>query len=91
MNDEDFDYEAEAVSIWSKLNSSERECMLQFWKQGPVYDGYVISKTIRDKLLDMKLIVKISLGAAGGDGYQALTYLGHRVYKYGTQHEGEKR
>jgi hypothetical protein len=53
------------------------EQLNQLDKQGPVWDGDVISKSDRTELLSIGAAVKVLV--KGEDGFQACTYLGHQI------------
>jgi hypothetical protein len=89
--------DADYKIIWDTLPANAREVLMQLCKHGPTYDGDLVSKSGRDTLLDTNLAVKMVMGDDWSytrrdlnlkrpqceEGYQAATYRGLRVYKYG--------
>lgn len=53
------------------------EALYQLHKNGPVWDGDVISKSYRDELLDCGACAKVCV--KGEDGYNACTYFGRAL------------
>lgn len=81
------DWARDQFQIWKTLSGSAQETLHGLCKNGPTYDGDVLSKTGRDELLRQKLASKIVV-ANGEDGYQAATYLGLHVFKAGRFYKG---
>lgn len=59
------------------LSAVQIETLRAIHDRGPLYDGDVPSKAIRDELLEMDLIEKVVVG--GEQGFQACTYFGSSV------------
>lgn len=76
LTDEDY------ARMWNDLPSNAKETLRCLCICGPTYDGCVPSKTGRDTLLDKKMAAKIVI-KNNEQGYQAATYLGSRVFRYG--------
>ena len=55
------------------------EPLYQLAKNGPVWDGNVISKSCRDSLLDAGACAKVLV--RGEDGFNACTYLGRELLR----------
>lgn len=87
MNDTIFSESVEARErrVWISLGKDARDVLAQLYEHGPTYDGHVVSKCGRDLLVKHGLAVKICR-AHGEEGYQAMTYLGRRVYKCGQEY-----
>jgi len=66
---------------WDALPSSHREQLSQLLFQGPVWDGYIISKADRDDLIDLGLAVRCCF--QGEQGYTAATYIAYSIFKQG--------
>jgi hypothetical protein len=89
MENEDEIRQEKERDLWRSLSGAARDTIHCLFKYGPTYDGNVPSKLGRDELLDKKLAVKMCM-KMGEDGYQALSYLGNRVYRRGLELEKEK-
>ena len=63
-----------AFALFITLEVGDVAVLKQLIKEGPIWDGDLISKAGRDTLLDTKLATKIVV--KGKQGYQAATYLG---------------
>lgn len=67
------------------MDSAERDCIIACYKNGPIFDGDVPSKTGRDSLLKKGHMAKVIV--QGKYGYNACTYKGawaHRLLKAGA-------
>lgn len=73
------DFEHAVLDVARLLSKSEMECLGQLVQQGPVEDGDLVSKSPRDKLLNLGLATKVVV--AGQDGFNAANYLGFKVFK----------
>lgn len=62
-----------------EMNSAERDTLIGAFRQGPLYDGEVPSKSGRDALLSDGFIAKVIV--KGEDGFNACTYKGLRAYR----------
>ena len=89
----DAEYQAE----YDALPANAKEVLHQLCVYGPTYDGDVVSKSGRDILLDKGFAAKIVMGKdwvcprdwkkprpENEQGFQAATYRGSRVYRYGV-------
>lgn len=81
MRENDSKYFAYGAIAWDGLTPSEREQLRQLLFHGPVYDGYIISKTDRNQLIEYGLAVRCCF--MGEQGYTAATYLAYSVHKQG--------
>lgn len=68
-----------AIIRVQEMGSGERDTLLCAWKNGPVYDGDVPSKSARDSLMADGFIAKVVV--RGEQGYNACTYKGHAAYR----------
>lgn len=53
--------------------------LIAFVEEGPLWDGDVPSKSGRDKLIDLGLLIRVVV--KGEDGYTAANYHGAEVYR----------
>ena len=67
--------------VWDALEPDQREQLKQLLYQGPVWDGYVISKTARNDLINYGLAVRCCF--MGEQGYTAASYLAYSVCEQG--------
>jgi hypothetical protein len=67
--------------VWDGLTGIEREQLRQLLFQGPVWDGSVISKSSRDRLIEYGLAIRCCF--KGEQGYTAATYIAYSVHKQG--------
>lgn len=67
--------------VWDALPYSMREQLQQLFYQGPVWDGYVVSKQARDALIQYGLAVRCCF--MGEQGYTAASYMGGSVVRQG--------
>lgn len=65
------------------LSKFAAEVLLQLWRHGPIWDGYLLSKIGRDELVDQGLVDRT-------EGFNFLTRDGVRVLA-GTTHGWEKQ
>ena len=72
---------AKYVALWSALSAAAKETLRALHTKGPLWDGDVPSKSGRDDLLRDGLAAKVIV--RNEEGYQACTYLGHRVLRCG--------
>ena len=68
----------ELIIIAQAMQPSERATLKCAYKEGPLWDGDVPSKSGRDNLLGMDLIAKVI--SKGESGFNACTYKGAEVY-----------
>lgn len=73
----DDDFDALLVDIRLALSASHREQLQQLIRQGPVWDGDVISKADRGDLIRWGLAARVIV--KGKDGFTAATYRGAHV------------
>ena len=69
----------ELIAKVQEMSSGERETIIATFKQGPLYDGDIPSKTSRDALVSDGFISKVIV--KGEDGFNACTYKGLRAYR----------
>lgn len=62
-----------------EMNSAERDTIRAAFRNGPLYDGDVPSKSSRDVLVEDGFIAKVVV--RGSDGFNACTYRGKWAYK----------
>ena len=75
----DEDYAVIAQALWDLFTPTEREALAQLVTQGPVWDGDVISKTTRDRLLTLGLASRAC--NKGEQGYTVANYRGYDVWR----------
>lgn len=73
---------------FAKSNSHLHEQLYALHKNGPVWDGDIISKSDRDELLDIGACSKVSV--KGEQGYNACTYFGKNLLNIYDWLHGEK-
>jgi len=81
MDKDDNGYFAYAAVVWDGLSSNQREVLKQLLFQGPVWDGYILSKSARDELISYGLATRCCF--MGEQGYTAATYRACTVFKQG--------
>ena len=81
MMESDDKYFSYGAIVWDGLSGGEREQLTQILFHGPVYDGCVISKSDRDRLIEYGLATRCCF--MGEQGYTAATYLAFSVHKQG--------
>ena len=81
----DSDWEKYVRKLYMAIIGTHMASLLQLVKDGPVHDGDVISKSLRDDLVEWKLATRVMCRDAFG--YTAATYLGGFVAR---QHKNEK-
>ena len=67
------------------MDGAERDCIRASYRNGPLFDGDVPSKSGRDRLLDKGYMAKVVV--KGEDGYNACTHKGawaHRLIEAGA-------
>ena len=74
-------YAAAAAEVWSCLNGLQREVLTHLLFQGPVCDGYIISKQARGDLFGWKLATRCCF--MGEQGYTAATYRAFTIFDAG--------
>lgn len=62
-----------------EMTGAERDVIRATFKNGPLHDGDVPSKSGRDSLVQDGFVAKIVV--RGEDGFNACTYLGFRAHK----------
>lgn len=72
-------YATASFAIYHALSGAHREALSQLVKQGPVYDGDVISKSLRDDLMQLGLANRVCY--KGEQGYTAANYAGWDVLR----------
>jgi hypothetical protein len=63
-----------------ELTAAQVESLGQLVKNGPVWDGDVISKQTRGELLDLRLASRAVI--KGEEGYTVANYVGAKVYRH---------
>lgn len=76
-------YEIAAFALYHAMTGSHREALDQLVKDGPVYDGNVVSKAHRDDLMTLGLATRVCY--KGEQGYTAANYIGWDVLRAGTK------
>jgi len=61
------------------MDKAERDCISVSYKQGPLFDGDVPSKSGRDRLLEKGYMAKVVVTCE--DGYNACTHKGAWAYR----------
>jgi hypothetical protein len=69
----------EVIVAFESLKNSEYGTLLAIAKKGPLYDGNVDSKTVRDKLIDLGLVCKVVVN--NEQGFNACTNKGYQAIK----------
>lgn len=69
----------ELIIYAQDLDSRESDTLRAAFKHGPLFDGYVPSKTGRDSLIGKGLMCKVVV--KGQDGQNAVTQAGYWVHK----------
>jgi hypothetical protein len=72
-------YTTASFALYHALSGAHREALSQLVKQGPVYDGDVISKSLRDDLMQLGLASRVCY--KGEQGYTAANYAGWDVLR----------
>ena len=72
-------YEETLKSVTRLLPSSHKEELINLNNNGPVYDGDVISKVIRDDLLEWGFASRAMI--KGNSGYTVANYRGFDLFK----------
>lgn len=72
-----FKYETDLKDLKHILSPGMIEQLEQLVNQGPVWDGDVIAKSLRDTLIELGLATRVCV--KGEQGYTAATYLGYEV------------
>lgn len=80
--DRDETEELASFALYHALDSDAQEVLFQLVKNGPVWDGDLISKAGRNELLTNGLATKCC--AKGEQGYQVANYVGWNVLMSGT-------
>lgn len=74
-------YSIETRLVWEGLSTGQKSALSQLVTQGPVEDGDVISKSLRDDILHMRLASRACV--KGQQGFTVANYTGYDVWKQG--------
>jgi hypothetical protein len=76
-------YRSLCLELSCVLTKAQLESLAQLVKDGPVWDGDVVSKATRDELLELKLASRAVV--KGQEGYTVANYVGVYRHSIGEQ------
>jgi hypothetical protein len=77
------EYECAAYALHHAMGGSHRESLSQLVNHGPVHDGDVIAKSLRDDLIHWGLAQRVCV--KGEQGYTGANYVGWDVLRAGQR------